>query len=252
MRRLTWLVPSLIAGLLSSGCREPSEPATTLAPAALDRACVVLASCDPPGADSPSACAAGVLSRPGAGLRLTEAWIACIEAAHGDCEAVAACAPAVSGNPCDGVDEGTLCLGERLVSCWSGAVEYVSDCAAWDLACGEVDGRSTCRGDGPSCLEGRDRCERSFAVMCIGSREAAVDCAELVDGRTCTLLAGRATCMPPSPTTCTPATTPGSCEGDELSYCSADGTTATASCVELGFPGCVTEEGRAVCGTPTE
>jgi len=231
--------------------REDPVPETTVSPEAIDRACARITSCEPAGSDSPSDCATEALTRPASGRRLTLEWVDCLDGAGSDCAAVRACSPGVSGDPCSGVDEGTQCDGDLLVSCWSGGIEFVSDCAAWGLACGIVEERATCRGDGPSCLEGSDRCEDRWAFMCIGFREVRYACDELVDGRVCSMSGGRGTCAPAA-AECDAATTPGSCTGTSLTFCSATGGLVTVSCVELGFAGCVEEADRAVCGDPGE
>lgn len=236
--------------MASPGCREEQEPSTALAAEAVDRACARIASCAGAGSASPADCATTALTRPASGIRLTLGWADCLEAAGGDCAAVAACAPEVAGDPCADVEgAGTLCQGDLLVSCWSGGVEFVSDCAAWGLTCGTVGERATCRGDGASCLEGSDECLRDVAVLCVGGRQVEIACGDLVEDRVCALVDGRGSCAPTG-ATCDADGSPGSCDGDRLTFCSATGQLVTVDCLELGFAGCTVEADRAVCGTP--
>lgn len=240
----------------AGGCREevtPPDPdaGPHLDPVpveAIDRACVLVASCSEAGSEPASACATAALRRVGAGPRYTPGWLECIEAAGADCAAQAACSPAPPGERCESLGQGAFCDGDVVVSCFGGLVEYATDCTDWRLACTEEGGAASCQGDGRSCLPGTERCDGDDAVLCIGHREATIGCADLVEGRTCAMTGGRAECVPPG-AECDPLATPGSCEGNEIVLCSAGGGSTRVDCATLGFETCTLDAtGRAICG----
>jgi len=237
--------------LAAVACRpEDDEARARPLPAAdVDRACLRIASCSAPGSETASACVAAALFRPGAGRRFTEEWIDCLDAAGADCSAVASCAPEAASGQCAGIEDGTLCEGDTAVACWAGQVESTLDCAEWGLSCGQADGRSMCRGNGRSCLEGSDSCDGVAAVMCLGYREARLDCSRLTDGRRCEVASGRAACVAGG-SSCDGATFVSRCDGDGVVLCSSTGSLATLSCPELGFGSCIDEPEGARCTLP--
>jgi hypothetical protein len=239
----------------AAGCREevrPPDPdggpGTDPVPVeAIDRACVLVASCADLGAETASDCSTAALTRPAAGRRFTPDWLECVAAAGADCDAQTACTPEPPGGRCEDLGQGSYCDGDVVVSCFSGNVEYTTECADWGLACVEEDTAATCQGDGRSCLPGSESCDGDDAVICVGHREAAFDCTVLVAERTCATAGGRAECVPPG-ADCDPISTPGDCEGSELVMCSAGGGTVRIDCAALGFETCVVDAtGRATC-----
>lgn len=244
------LVPLALFG--ASGCDDDPPVDNTpppLSPEDVDRACARIASCQPPASESPGECATAALTRPASGIRLTQDWVDCLDAAGGDCEAVARCAPQISGDPCADMPQGRACQGDLLISCFGGSLEYATDCAAWGLECAVIDEEATCRGTGRSCLEGDERCDGDRAVMCLGFREATFECGRLVRGRVCQERSGRAVCVP-AEELCEPQMLAGTCEGSLVGFCSASGEGAVLDCTSLGFAGCVQQADRAVCGEP--
>jgi hypothetical protein len=248
------VVVAVLAGI--AGCREevtPPDPdgGPRIDPVpveAIDRACVLVASCAEAGADTASDCATAALRRPASGQRYAPAWLDCVEAAGPDCDAQAACSPAPPAERCGELGQGSFCDGDVVVSCFSGLVEFTTDCAEWRLACSEEGDAASCQGDGRSCLPGTEGCDGDDAILCLGYREATVACDGLVEGRTCAMSGDRAECAPPGDG-CDPLTTPGACEGSELVLCSAGGGSTRVDCAALGFETCTLDAtGRAICG----
>lgn len=239
----------------AAGCREEVPPPDDAGPdidpvpvEAIDRACVLVASCGEAGSDTASDCTTAALRRPATGQRYTPGWLECLEAAGPDCAAQAACSPSPPTSRCATLGQGGFCDGDVVVSCFSGLVEYTTDCADWGLACSEEGDAASCQGDGRSCLPGTERCDGDDAILCMGHREATIDCADLVVGRTCATSGGRAECAPPGDD-CDPLATPGSCEGSEIVLCSAGGGSTRVDCAALGFETCTLDAtGRAICG----
>lgn len=241
-----------VACLSGAGCKkdEPggngnSEP--SLAPEEIDAACALIVSCLPPASESASDCSTSALTRPAAGRRFTQAWLECLAAAGSRCDAVNTCAPEVVGDPCADMPQGETCQGDRLISCFGGRIDYVTDCAAWGLECAEVAGESQCRGTGPSCLEGSESCDGTTAVMCLGYSEERFDCSELVDGRRCVERSDMAFCVS-EVADCDPTTFIDACDGAAVVFCSASGREVRLDCTLLGFTGCIQEGDRAICG----
>lgn len=250
------LIGAVSLVVLALGCREEQPPPDAgpvqdpVAPDLIDLACALVTSCAELGSETITTCATSALTRPGSGPRYTEDYTGCLEAAGANCDDVTQCQPTIAGDPCATVGEGSFCDGDLIVSCFAGSLEYMSDCAAWGLKCFEENDRAMCQGDGPSCLQGNERCEGVDAIICMGFREATFRCSDFVEDRICEMRGERAECVVQEPQ-CDPIATTATCENAELLFCSASGVLVRLDCVALGFEACVIDEtDRAICGTP--
>ncbi len=245
----------LLSLLIFTACDDaPPDPVDVPAPIRaqqIDVACTQITSCLPPGSETVTDCIASTMTRPASGLRLDSDLLDCLESAGTDCDAVTTCLPGTESgeNPCDGRGNDVFCEGNLLIRCFAQAVDSATDCHAWGLSCSESDDFDpTCLGEGPSCIRGDQRCDGDDAVLCIGFREVAFDCSDLVTGRVCTNIDGNVRCGPSEPE-CDPRVSDATCDEDQLVFCSAAGTTTRVDCLALGFAGCVTDTGQANCGS---
>jgi hypothetical protein len=168
--------------------------------------------------------------------------ISCLDAGRGpqrlqlDCSRFGQhCSSGFCGSACD-ASFPPQCAGGRYQYCDTnrGMVTVLEDCSANGATCSQPDGSSapTCIGTGAACANAVERCDGDVRVLCIGNREARVDCA--ATGEHCLAdVRGSATgCARGGG--CSSAAT---CDGARLSFCD-DGLLSVVDCRAHGYRDC--------------
>jgi hypothetical protein len=145
-------------------------------------------------------------------------------------------------------EESLTCNGNTLEICSDGNFVRM-DCGLMGAECGQLaPGVQYCIGTGPDCTdEGVRHCDGSRIVTCMGGKEAAADCAELIGHDfTCGIPPDESEvgCVP-SATLCNNDYTD-HCDGNVIVYCRA-GSLDRADCTSYGYTSCVQGESGPYC-----
>ncbi|MFO0560947.1 MAG: hypothetical protein U0269_23210 [Polyangiales bacterium] len=167
------------------------------------------------------------------------------------CRAVGTRAVCTTGNAC--AASMVRCEGSRRVTCNTDArLEVSIDCAEFgpSWTCGATADGMGCVPPTPACTADATRCDGDTLVTCPSNllRELRSDCASVYSGGHCSVIIGRAQCVPGS-SACDDSADD-VCTGAQIQSC-VSGRRTTVDCAALGFRACqLTATGsnmRAVC-----